>query len=111
MHGADIVGRALTGPLLVDHRRGPGTGYQVFLRVGAGLVLESPTRPGDDDLGMRILRVLSIAAPLCLAGYGIVRIVGRAGGQYGPGGSWSAAHSAAGSDSAWSGTSASRRVA
>jgi len=41
---------------------------------------------------MRILRVLSIAAPLCLAGYGVVRVIGRSGGQYGPGWSWQAAH-------------------
>lgn len=64
----------------------------MFLRVAAGLLLESCRGVGDHDLGMRILRVLSIAAPLCLAGYGVVRLIGRAGGHYGPGWSWEVAH-------------------
>ncbi len=32
------------------------------------------------------------SAPLCIAGYGVIRLAGRADGHYGPGPDWQAAH-------------------
>ncbi|MEV0703696.1 hypothetical protein AB0I53_38070 [Saccharopolyspora sp. NPDC050389] len=41
---------------------------------------------------MKFSRACLIAAPLCFAGYGVVRLVGRMDGQYGPGLDWQVAH-------------------
>ncbi|MEU5845888.1 hypothetical protein [Saccharopolyspora shandongensis] len=41
---------------------------------------------------MKFSRACLIAAPLCFAGYGVVRLVGRMDGQYGPGLDWQIAH-------------------
>ncbi|MFI0468061.1 hypothetical protein ACH347_28605 [Saccharopolyspora sp. 5N102] len=41
---------------------------------------------------MTFSRACLIAAPLCFAGYGVVRLVGRMDGQYGPGLDWQVAH-------------------
>ncbi|MEV6521324.1 hypothetical protein AB0M43_05170 [Longispora sp. NPDC051575] len=37
-------------------------------------------------------RALVLAAPLCVAGYGVVRFLGAQDGRYGPGLDWQAAH-------------------
>ncbi|MDA3648526.1 hypothetical protein LZ318_17470 [Saccharopolyspora indica] len=41
---------------------------------------------------MTFSRACLLAAPLCFAGYGIARLVGRMDGQYGPGLDWQVAH-------------------
>ncbi|MEU6262251.1 hypothetical protein [Saccharopolyspora shandongensis] len=41
---------------------------------------------------MKFSRACLIAAPLCFAGYGVARLVGRMDGQYGPGLDWQIAH-------------------
>ncbi|MBB5868050.1 hypothetical protein F4553_001429 [Allocatelliglobosispora scoriae] len=40
----------------------------------------------------RSLGPLLIAAPLCIAGYGAIRLIGMADGRYGPGLDWQLAH-------------------
>lgn len=41
---------------------------------------------------MGIARLAVVAAPLCMLAYGIIRMVGRMDGAYGPGVDWQAAH-------------------
>lgn len=41
---------------------------------------------------MKTLGILPFSAPLCLAGYGVIRMIGRADGRYGPGFDWQLAH-------------------
>lgn len=41
---------------------------------------------------MKALGTLLVSAPLCIFGYGVLRLVGRADGDYGPGIDWQAAH-------------------
>ncbi|MFC9893642.1 hypothetical protein ACFVMC_08105 [Nocardia sp. NPDC127579] len=41
---------------------------------------------------MKLPGLLLLSAPLCLAGYGVIRLAGRADGHYGPGPDWQAAH-------------------
>ncbi|GIH26738.1 hypothetical protein Aph01nite_50480 [Acrocarpospora phusangensis] len=41
---------------------------------------------------MRIARFATVAAPLCVVAYGLIRLVGRLDGQYGPGLDWQASH-------------------
>ncbi|MBP2189040.1 hypothetical protein [Nocardia goodfellowii] len=41
---------------------------------------------------MRLPGLLLVSAPLCIAGYGVIRLAGRADGHYGPGSDWQAAH-------------------
>jgi hypothetical protein len=46
----------------------------------------------DHDHGMAIARLAVVAAPLCMLTYGVVRLVGRMDGTYGPGVDWQIAH-------------------
>jgi hypothetical protein len=41
---------------------------------------------------MNLTRASLVGAPLCLFGYGVIRLFGRMAGHYGPGGAWQAAH-------------------
>jgi len=41
---------------------------------------------------MEFTRASLIAAPLCFAAYGVIRLIGKMDGQYGPGVDWQAAH-------------------
>ncbi|MEV6277876.1 hypothetical protein [Nocardia sp. NPDC051832] len=41
---------------------------------------------------MKLPGLLLVSAPLCIAGYGVIRLAGRADGHYGPGPDWQAAH-------------------
>ncbi|MEV6773808.1 hypothetical protein AB0N05_34750 [Nocardia sp. NPDC051030] len=41
---------------------------------------------------MKSLGALLVCAPLCIAGYGVIRLIGKADGQYGPGLDWQFAH-------------------
>src|SRR4051794_25820994 len=41
---------------------------------------------------MRLAGISAIAAPLCMFCYGVIRIVGKMDGRYGPGLDWQAAH-------------------
>lgn len=54
-----------------------------------------PAAPLSMIMGMTPTRVSLIAAPLCMFGYGVLRMVGRLHGSYGPGPWWQAAHLAA----------------
>jgi hypothetical protein len=46
----------------------------------------------DEDRGMGIARLAVVAGPLCMLAYGIIRLIGRMDGTYGPGVDWQAAH-------------------
>jgi hypothetical protein len=41
---------------------------------------------------MGIARLAAVAAPLCMLAYGVIRLIGRMDGTYGPGVDWQAAH-------------------
>ncbi|QIS11485.1 hypothetical protein [Nocardia arthritidis] len=41
---------------------------------------------------MKFSGVLTVSASLCFCGYGLIRLAGKAGGLYGPGFAWQAAH-------------------
>ncbi|MCP9619315.1 DUF4386 family protein [Nocardia otitidiscaviarum] len=41
---------------------------------------------------MKFFGALLVSASLCISGYGVLRLIGRADGQYGPGPDWQAAH-------------------
>jgi hypothetical protein len=41
---------------------------------------------------MRIARLAAVAAPLFMLAYGVIRLIGRLDGVYGPGVDWQAAH-------------------
>ncbi|QIS19275.1 hypothetical protein [Nocardia terpenica] len=41
---------------------------------------------------MKSSGVLLVSALLCFCGYGLIRLAGKAGGQYGPGFVWQVAH-------------------
>src|SRR5690349_15387665 len=41
---------------------------------------------------MKFTATCLVAAPLCVAGYGIARLIGKMDGQYGPGLDWEIAH-------------------
>ncbi|MEV0244979.1 hypothetical protein AB0H76_00155 [Nocardia sp. NPDC050712] len=41
---------------------------------------------------MKLPGLLLLSAPLCIAGYGVIRLAGRVDGEYGPGPDWQAAH-------------------
>jgi hypothetical protein len=47
---------------------------------------------GDENRGMGIARLAVVAAPLCMLAYGVIRLIGRMDGTYGPGADWQAAH-------------------
>jgi hypothetical protein len=47
---------------------------------------------GKEDRGMGIARLAVAAAPLCMLAYGVIRLIGRMDGTYGPGADWQAAH-------------------
>jgi hypothetical protein len=47
---------------------------------------------GKEDRGMGIARLAVVAAPLCMLAYGVIRLIGRMDGTYGPGADWQAAH-------------------
>ncbi|WP_219469649.1 hypothetical protein [Nonomuraea rhizosphaerae] len=46
----------------------------------------------DSIRGMQIARFAAVAAPLLMLAYGVIRLVGRMDGVYGPGLDWQAAH-------------------
>jgi hypothetical protein len=70
-----------------------GSNYETRVRQGFARI--SPAVPISMIMGMTLTRVSLIGAPLCLFGYGVLRMVGRLHGSYGPGPWWQAAHLAA----------------
>jgi hypothetical protein len=53
---------------------------------------DAPAAGPDHDRGMGIARLAAVAAPLFMLAYGVIRLIGRMDGVYGPGVDWQAAH-------------------
>jgi hypothetical protein len=70
----------------------PCTANRSRLRVVPGKSPDTTGTAPDQNRLMKFSRACLIAAPLCFAGYGVVRLVGRMDGQYGPGLDWQVAH-------------------